>query len=124
TLNIILVRVMGYRGLALGTAIASIFNASTLFVLLSRRLGGLDERRVTIAFAKIFLASIVMGVAAHYTGRWLTGVLPGHALALQAVRVFTAIGVGVLVLLATARLLAIEELNDAIANVAKRLGRS
>jgi putative peptidoglycan lipid II flippase len=124
TLNIILVRVMGYRGLALGTAIASIFNASTLFVLLSRRLGGLDERRVSIAFAKIVVASIVMGVAAHYTGRWLSDVLPGRALVLQAVRVFTAIGVGVLVLLGTARLLRIEELNDAIANVARRLGRS
>ena len=35
-LNIALVRVMGYRGLALGTSIAALFNATLLFVLLRR----------------------------------------------------------------------------------------
>ena len=39
TINLMLVRVMGYRGLALGTALAAMFNAVTLFWLLRRRLG-------------------------------------------------------------------------------------
>ena len=34
--------VMGFRGLALGTAIAALFNAGTLLWLLRRRLDGLD----------------------------------------------------------------------------------
>ena len=37
-LNLALVRVIGYRGLALGTAIAAIFNASALLLLLRRSL--------------------------------------------------------------------------------------
>src|SRR6185503_9352434 len=43
-LNLALVRVMGYRGLALGTAIAAMFNALALLALLGRRIGGLDGR--------------------------------------------------------------------------------
>ena len=52
-LNLMLVKVLGFRGLALGTAIAAMFNASTLLFLLGRRLDGLDRRRITISFVKI-----------------------------------------------------------------------
>ena len=38
-LNLILVRVLGHRGLALGTAIAALVNGGVLFALLRRRLG-------------------------------------------------------------------------------------
>ena len=37
-------RVLGFRGLALGTSIAAIVNAALLLVWLRRRLGGLDAR--------------------------------------------------------------------------------
>ena len=36
-LNVMLVRVLGFRGLALGTSIAALFNAVTLLTLLRRR---------------------------------------------------------------------------------------
>ena len=39
-LNVILVRMIGYRGLALGTSIAALFNATLLMVLLRRRRPG------------------------------------------------------------------------------------
>ena len=42
TLNILLVRMFGFRGLALGTSIAALFNAVTLLVLLGRTLEGLN----------------------------------------------------------------------------------
>jgi putative peptidoglycan lipid II flippase len=122
-LNIMLVRIMGYRGLALGTAIAALFNASTLLYLLSRRLGGLDERRIAVSFAKILAASILMGAASYFTALWLAQVLPSAAWYWRAVRVSGAIGAGVLVLMAAARLLAIAEFNDALGSVTRRLGR-
>ena len=40
------------------------WSSGVLLALLSRRLGGLDERRLATAFAKITLASTVMGLAA------------------------------------------------------------
>jgi putative peptidoglycan lipid II flippase len=122
-LNLVLVRVMGYRGLALGTAIAALFNALALLVLLGRRIGGLDSRRVTIALAKIVVASAVMGVAAHAASQWLTVVIPGTAWYIRMVQVFGAIAAGVLVLLGTARLLGVAELTAALDRVVHRVAR-
>ena len=42
-LNVTLVRLLGYRGLALGTSLAALFNASVLLVLLRRHLDGLED---------------------------------------------------------------------------------
>ena len=122
-LNIMLVRDMGYRGLALGTAIAAIFNASVLLYLLSRRLDGLDGRRIAVSLGKILVASVLMGAAWYFAAQWLADLLPGKDWYWRAVRVSTAIGAGVLVLMGSARLLAIAEFNDALASVTRRLGR-
>jgi putative peptidoglycan lipid II flippase len=122
-LNLVFVQILGYRGLALGTAIAALVNAIILLVFLSRRLDGLDERRVFAALVKICVASTVMGLAAYFTASWLTVAMPGGAFTLKAIRVFSAIGVGVLVLVGVARLLRIEELNGAIRSVTRRVGR-
>jgi putative peptidoglycan lipid II flippase len=120
-INLALVRVMGYRGLALGTALAAIFNAGTLLWLLRGRLHGIEGGRVATALAKIVAASVVMGLAAHATVVWLTIVSPGSALGAKALRVFAAIGAGVLALVASARLLHIAEFDDAFVRVIRRL---
>jgi putative peptidoglycan lipid II flippase len=121
TINLLLVRVMGYRGLALGTALAAMFNAGALLWLLRRRLGGLEERRVFIAFVKILAASIAMGVAARLTIAGLATVIPTTHSIGRAVQLAGAIGAGVIVLVAAARLLRLAEFDDAFARVIKRL---
>jgi len=120
-LNITLVGVIGYRGLALGTALAAIFNAAALLWLLSRRLGGLDGRRTTVALFKILAASAVMGIAVVAVESWMRDLLPGASLAVKTVRVFGSIGVGMLVLAACARFLHIQEFNEAVRRVTGRL---
>jgi putative peptidoglycan lipid II flippase len=120
-LNLYLVRVMGYQGLALGTAIAALFNAATLLFWLRRRLDGLDERRLGLALVKILIASALMGIAAALTSDWLSAVLPGDGLRVKGTRVFSAIAAGVLVLAGSAKLLGIAEFNDAVNRVVRRL---
>jgi len=120
-INLLLVRALGYRGLALGTALAAIFNAGTLLYLLRQRLGALDERRILIAFAKILVASMVMGAAAWLTSSWLATSLPPANFLSRAVELGGAILTGVVVLIATARLLRLQEFDDAFAQVLKRL---
>ena len=122
-LNIVLVRVMGFRGLALGTAIAAIFNAGLLVWLLRARLHGLDGRRLAIATLKIAVASAAMGVVAHLAVGWLTSLLPGDGEIARIVRVFGAIGLALLTLAAAARLLRIEEFDAATARVLARFRR-
>ena len=123
-LNLVLVRVMGYQGLALGTAIAALFNAGALLILLRRRLDGLDERRIGVALVKILIASALMGGVAVLFADWLTILVPGRALLVKAVRVFAAIATGVLVLAGAARLLDITEFTDATNTVLRRFTRT
>jgi len=120
TMNLALVRIMGFRGLALGTALAAMFNAVALFWLLGRRLGGLEGRRIATSLLKIVIASIVMGLAAWSTSAWLTRAIPGDALLWKAVRVTAAIGSGVIVLVVSARLLRIAEFEEALKRVLRR----
>jgi putative peptidoglycan lipid II flippase len=122
-LNLTLVRVMSYPGLALGTGLAALFNASTLFWLLRRRLGGLDDRRVLVSFTKIVVAAAVMAAAAWGVEHGLSSAWPSdHALA-RMVRVALAVGTGLVTLAVCARLLRLEEFGTAFGKVTARLLR-
>jgi putative peptidoglycan lipid II flippase len=121
-LNLVLVRIMGYQGLALGTAAAAIFNAGALLWLLRGRLDGLEGRRITIALAKILAASSAMGIAAHVAANWLAGVGPATpGWFWKSVTVFGAIGAGVVVLASAAKVLRIAEFDEAMRRVGRRV---
>ena len=122
-LNLMLVRVLGYRGLALGTAIAAIMNAGVLLWIFRGRVHGIDGRALLTSFLKIAVASAVMGVVAYASFAWLATALPDDAVVFRAVRVFGAIGVALGALAISAQLLHIEEFKDAAARVLKRVRR-
>ncbi len=112
-LNLTLVRVLGYRGLALGTAVSAVFNAGVLLWLLRGRLGGLDGRRIAVTVSKILLASVVMGAAAWAADAWLMAAVPGPSTLARLTRVLGAIGTALVVLAAAARALRLAEFEDA-----------
>ena len=122
-LNLSLNAVMGFRGLALGTAIAATINAGLLLYLLSRRIGGVDAGRVGWSLLKITLASLVMGAAAIGLEAGLHHVMPGDVVWMQAVRVGGAIGGAMGVLALAAWALHIDEFRQAIDRVLSRLRR-
>jgi putative peptidoglycan lipid II flippase len=122
-LNVTLVRVMSYPGLALGTGLAALFNAATLFWLLRRRLDGLDEARVLSSLVKILAASTTMAAAAWATEHYLSLAWPAsHAIA-RLVRVGLAVSVGLATLAIAARLLRLSEFETAFGRVMARLVR-
>jgi putative peptidoglycan lipid II flippase len=120
-LNLTLVRVLGYRGLALGTAIASLLNAAVLLGLLSRRIGGLDDRRVLAAFAKISVASAVMAAAVMGVSGWAAAAWPDPGWLARGLQLGASIAAGLLVLAAAARLLRIAEFDEAVRRVLRRI---
>jgi len=115
--SLALVRVLGFRGLALGTSLAALANAAVLLAFLRRDLGGVNGRRLLMAFLKVSIASLAMAVAAWLVYRALENILAGSGVAAQAARLFGAITSGILVLVASARILRLEELDDAVALV-------
>jgi putative peptidoglycan lipid II flippase len=124
SLNIALVRVLGFRGLALGTSIAALFNAAVLLTLLRRHLGGLQEGRLASLFARVVVASAVMGAAASVADGALESVLPGDGVVTQIVRLASTIGVALAVLAGASWLLRIREFTESVSLVTKRLRRA
>jgi putative peptidoglycan lipid II flippase len=119
-LNMALVRVMGYQGLALGTSIAALFNATMLLFFLRRRLGGIEGGRVAGSLARILAASAAMGAAAIGVETAVASWLPGSGLVVQIVRLSAAIGAAVGVLAAAAYALRIREFHEGLALVLRR----
>jgi len=122
-LNLALVRVMGYRGLALGTSITAIVNATVQLWLLRREISGLDETRMMASLARVLIAAAVMGAIAVTAQAGLERVMPGDSLALQALRLLITITVSMGTLVAAAQVLRIREYGEARDLVIGRLRR-
>lgn len=122
-LNIVLAQVLGYRGLALGTSIAALFNATLLLTLLGRHLGGLEARRIALLMLKITVASALMAATALAVDAWMPAIAPGGGFVPQAVRLGAAIGAAGLVLAAAAHALHISEFRRGMALVTRRFSR-
>ena len=123
-LNLALVRVMGYRGLALGTSIAALFNAVVLIALLRRSLGGIEGRRIAGSLARIAAASAAMGVACVAVDAGAMQWIPGLGLGPQIARLTLTIAASLAVLAAAAHALHIREFREGVALVSRRFGRS
>lgn len=122
-LNITLVQVLGYRGLALGTSLAALLNATCLLVLLHRRLDGIEGRRVAVSLARITAASAVMALAAWGTQGWMETHLPGRGVLVQMVRLAVSMGVSVSALAGAAHLFRVQEFQQGVSLVTARLRR-
>jgi putative peptidoglycan lipid II flippase len=60
-LSLVLITPLAQGGLALANSIATILEMLLLLVILRRRLGDIDSRRMAVSVARIVLASIIMG---------------------------------------------------------------
>lgn len=121
-LNIVLNAMMGFRGLALGTAIAANLNAVLLLVLLSRRIGGVDAPRLWWSLFKIAIGSLAMAAAASWADGWLRAMWPGTGEIVRALRVGATIAIAVGALAVAAWVLRIDEFRMAMARIRARLG--
>jgi putative peptidoglycan lipid II flippase len=121
-LSVVLVRTMGFRGLALGTALAALADGALLLFLLRRRLNGIDGLRLTVAFAKVTVAALLMAGAVRGVEHAVGGVISGTTLAAQTLRLVIEIGSGLAVLAVSAKLLSISEFADAVVLVRSRFG--
>jgi putative peptidoglycan lipid II flippase len=119
--NLALVRVMGFRGLALGTSLAMLVNGAVLLALLRRRLHGVEDVYLGVTFAKITFAALVMAAVSAGAQTLAVGALPGAGSLLQAVRLGLAIIAGLAALAGTAKLLRIQEFDRAVAEARARL---
>jgi putative peptidoglycan lipid II flippase len=121
--NFVLFHFYGVRGLALGYALAYTFGAVVLVALIRRRLGGLDGRNVVAGIGKVVVAGLATAGAAYGASKLLARVF-GTATSLeQAIQVLGSIAIGLIVFVAMALLLRIEDLRQVVGMVAGRFHR-
>ena len=121
-LNIALHPFYGYRVLALGTALAATLNFAILYGSFHRRIAPIAHRALLGHLARVGLASAVMGAAVWGSHAGLASVVDGGSLAARAVRAFGPVIAGVLVYLAAAHALRIEELSHYARRLRRRRG--
>jgi putative peptidoglycan lipid II flippase len=112
-LNVWLARLLGFRGLALGTSLTALLNAVAQLWLLRREVHGIEGRQIADSLARVVVASIVMTAAVWATDRALVGAWPGHEFGVRLGRLAIAIAVGLLTLAASAHVLRVPEFGEA-----------
>jgi len=122
-LSVWLFHAIGFRGLALGTAIAANVNAVLLLVFLAKRIGGIELGRILNTLARIGIACVPMAFAAWYSHAWLATAVPGDGDVAHAVEVFGAIVAALAALAVAAWALRVQEFAAAMARILGRFRR-
>lgn len=108
-----------HGGIALTTALVSILNLTVLLVLLRRRIGRIEGKRLAYGFLKMSAASILLGASALMVSNYVRSLL-GLTLIGQLSSVFLAIIVGATVYWLAAKLFRVEEISTLRELLAKR----
>lgn len=109
-LNIILVKVMGYSGLAFATSISAIICIFLLFKSLKNKIGYFGQDKIAKTTIKSLLASIIMGVVTKIAYSNLN-ILLGSGFIKEAVSLLVSIGTGVIVYVIVVIVLQVDEIS-------------
>ena len=115
--SVVLVRMLGFRGLALGTSVAALVHGVALVVLLRDALDGLG---LAATLVKSTAASGAMAAAALMTHAWMTRTIQDPNTLAQAIALALAIAAGLVVLAITARIVRIPEFDEAVSRARAR----
>jgi putative peptidoglycan lipid II flippase len=121
-LNAALYPVLGYRGVALGTALAATANFAVLG-LAWRRHGGLRGAGLLPHLARVVAACVPLALAAWAAWRGLDRLLPAGGLSRQLAVGLAPVAAGAAAYLAAARALRIRELDELLAALRRRRAR-
>ena len=119
-MNWSLVGVMQERGLALSTSVVALINFALLYLIMQRRIKGLEGHKTFAMVMKIVIASAAMGVMCWLISKICYRVIGDSQLA-RLVNVLASIGTGAVVFYAIAAALKVRELNTAFNAIGGRI---
>jgi putative peptidoglycan lipid II flippase len=102
----------GVAGLALGHAASYMFGSIALFAVVHRRLGGADDMRIGRTLAKTLVAALVTAAAAAGAAALVASVIDVDRVVPRLVQIAVSVAAGVLVFLVSARIVAIQEVDE------------
>ncbi len=113
---------LGHAGLALSTSVVAIFGSIVLFLVLSRRVGGVYGRELLASVTKIAVASVAMGAVVAVSSHFIREVA-GVGRMGRLVDLAISIPFGLLVLYGACRVLKVSELDLVTSAIRKRGAR-
>jgi len=119
--SLLLMKPLLHGGLALATTLSALANMLLLLWFLRRKIGPFGGRSIMLCGLKALAASIPMIVTVHYACQWADWSLSGHKLT-KLIVLGGAIGSGIIVYVALARLLRSDEALEMIAILRRKLG--
>ena len=114
---------MGYRAIALGTALGSLVNAFVLMTVFERRMGGLATRELGWAFLKMIVAAVLMGAASVFSLQAAESFFGHRGIVAQLLTGLIPVAIGGLVYAVAAHLLHIEEARTIAGALGRRFRR-
>jgi putative peptidoglycan lipid II flippase len=115
---------LGYRAIALGTALGSILNAFLLVAVFEKRVGGLLGHGLVRPVARMLFAALVMGVASQALAAWLERIFGTAGLAAQLATGLVPVAAGITLYLALTHALRVAEADVLVALVTRRVRQS
>lgn len=95
-LNLILIKPLGHRGLALATSISSTITTIMLFISLRKKIGSIGLTKYLICFLKTLSASFIMGLVVVFIYYNLGALLPARKM-IQVIMLLASVAVGAVV---------------------------
>ena len=119
-LNLVLMWPLKIGGLALATALSATVNFVILFLILRKRTGGLEEKRIVSSFLRILCAAIVMGISCLLLYRASHGLIESQLIYNRLLGLLIPIGGAILVYIISSLLLKVEEIRTLFKWILKR----
>ncbi len=114
---------MGHRGLALSTGCVAIINFTLLYGLMHNAVGSLETRRMLLGFAKLTLAGIALATVCFWGSQWLALDWTAHGTLFHLLELGGVITTAAVAFFTVAWALGVEEMDDLLGVVRKRLAR-
>jgi len=114
---------LGFRAIALGTALGSVMNVAVLLAVFQSRVGGIVRELFSSAIARMVLPAAVMGPTAWYTARRLEEWFGTRGLRAQLLTGLLPVALGGAVYLALTALLRVSEAAELLGLLGRIVGR-
>ena len=114
---------LGFRAIALGTALGSIMNAAVLIAVFQSRVGGIVRELFSSTLARMVLAAAVMAPTAWYAARLLEERFGTRGLRAQLVTGLIPVALGGAIYVGLTALLRVAEAAELLGLGARLLGR-
>lgn len=114
----------GHIGAALATSAVALITFIVLTYLMRRRIGRINGREIASSLVKIAVASAIMSAVCYFSYQFIAGMFAAKTFIARLIEAFVPIGLGGITFFLFAKLLRIDEVEQLVATLKRKLGHS